>query len=226
MYGPNSRLAGPREVVLRIAVKHPEKEALEIFAREFAPAGTSMAPGTTGLGGRPTPTPVVRLFSFLVEKADVPVTLDIDGDRRTVAIRTAGGFPGSASVDVCPVPAAAPTGDTVGLPLVRLAYGRSGDKGDTANIGIIARRPEHLPYLRWWLTPERVKTHFAHLCRGPVERFDLPGLGAMNFLLHQSLGGGGMASLHSDNLAKAYAQMLLDLEVPVPRAMAESLPAA
>ncbi|MBM3488937.1 MAG: DUF1446 domain-containing protein [Alphaproteobacteria bacterium] len=226
MYGSNSRLAGPREVVLRIAVKHPEKEALEIFAREFAPAGTSMAPGTTGLGGRPSPTPIVRLFSFLVEKADVPVELDIEGNRRPVAIRTAGGFPGSASAEVRAVAALPPEGATVNLPLVRLAYGRSGDKGDTANIGIIARQPECLPLLRWWLTPERVKAYFAHLCRGPVERFDLPGLGAMNFLLHRSLGGGGMASLHSDNLAKAYAQMLLDLEVPVPKAVAQRLVAA
>ena len=226
MYGPNGRLRGPREVVLRIAVKHQEKQALEIFAREFAPAGTSMAPGTTGLGGRPSPTPVVRLFSFLVEKADVPVEIDIDGARLPVALRTAGGFPGSASAEARPVAAAAPEGATVNLPLVRLAYGRSGDKGDIANIGIIARKAEYLPLLRWWLTPERVKAYFAHLCRGPVERFDLPGLGAMNFLLHQALGGGGMASLHSDNLAKAYAQMLLDLEVPVPRLLADGLLAA
>jgi hypothetical protein len=220
MFGASARVE-PREVVLKIAVRHDQKEALEIFAREFAPAGTSMAPGTTGFsGGRPAPTPVVRLFSFLVEKSEVPVSLDIDGETIPVKVRTAGGFPGSASAEVEPVKAEPPTGELVKVPLVRLAYGRSGDKGDTANVGIVARRPEYLPALRAILTEERVAKHFAHVLKGTVTRYDLPGLGGMNFLLTQTLGGGGMASLHTDNLAKAFAQVLLAVEVDVPKAWA------
>ena len=99
---------------------------------------------------------------------------------------------------------------------MRLAHGRSGDKGDKANIGIIARKPEYLPLLNQWLTPERVAAHFKHNAPSRVERFDLPGSNAMNFLLHDVLGGGGMASLRTDNLAKCYAQVLLSMDVPVP----------
>ena len=99
---------------------------------------------------------------------------------------------------------------------MRLAWGRSGDKGDTANIGIIARRPEFLPLLRAQLTPAAVKAYFAHLVQGEVERYEVHGIHALNFLLHQALGGGGMASLRVDPLAKGYAQMLLDLPLAVP----------
>ena len=102
------------------------------------------------------------------------------------------------------------------MPLLTLAHGRSGDKGDTANIGIVARRAQDLPLLSAWLTPERVAAHFAHRAPRRVERFDLPGINAINFVLHGVLGGGGMASLHTDNLAKAYAQVLLAMEVPAP----------
>jgi hypothetical protein len=124
------------------------------------------------------------------------------------------------------VPAAAPQGETVRVPLVRLAYGRSGDKGDNANIGVIARRPEYLPVLRAILTEARVARHFAHVLKGGVTRFDLPGIGGMNFLLTRTLGGGGMASLHTDNLAKAFAQVLLSMEIEVPKAWVAQLEAA
>jgi hypothetical protein len=105
------------------------------------------------------------------------------------------------------------------VPLIRLAHGRSGDKGDKANIGIIARRPEWLALLAAVLTPERVAAHFAHNGPSRVERFDLPGFHAMNFLLHDVLGGGGMASLRTDNLAKCYAQVLLAMNVPAPEGL-------
>ena len=105
------------------------------------------------------------------------------------------------------------------VPLVRLAWARSGDKGNTANIGVIARRPEWLPLLWARLTPQAVQAYLAHLVHGPVERFHLPGISAMNFLLHDVLGGGGMASLRTDNLAKAFAQVLLAMPVTVPAAL-------
>jgi hypothetical protein len=97
--------------------------------------------------------------------------------------------------------------------LIELAHGRSGDKGDTANIGIIARKPENYPILVREVTAERVKEHFKGVCQGEVERFELPNLGALNFLLHQSLDGGGTLSLKADPQGKTYSTALLRLEI-------------
>jgi hypothetical protein len=110
----------------------------------------------------------------------------------------------------------------VEVPLARLAYGRSGDKGDTANIGVIARRPAFIPLLARVLTPEAVHAHLAHLVEGPVDRFDWPGLGGWNFVLRRALGGGGVASLRYDPQGKSYAQILLDFPVRVPKQWLES----
>jgi hypothetical protein len=104
----------------------------------------------------------------------------------------------------------------VDVPLVRLAWARSGDKGNTANIGVIARRPEWLPLLWARLTPQAVAAYLAHLVHGPVQRFHLPGIHAMNFLLHEALDGGGPASRRMDPLGKGLAQILLDMPVAVP----------
>jgi len=104
------------------------------------------------------------------------------------------------------------------VPLLRLAYGRSGDKGDTANIGVLARRPEFIPLLAQQLAPEVVRAYLAHLVEGEVERYDWPGLGGWNFVLRRALAGGGIASLRYDPQGKSYAQILMDLPVRVPRA--------
>jgi len=216
MFGAHANLSA-REVVLKMSAKCASKDSLELFAREFAPAATSMAPGTLGLvGGRPNPTPVVRLFSFLWPKAALAVEIDVQGERVPVAVLAEGGFDASALAPALRHASASVPSDAPRVPLIRLAHGRSGDKGDKANIGLIARRAEDLPLLSAWLTPERVAAHFAHRSPSLVERFDLPGLNAINFVLHDVLGGGGMASLHTDNLAKAYAQVLLAMEVPAP----------
>lgn len=103
-----------------------------------------------------------------------------------------------------------------GVTLEQVAYGRSGDKGDTANIAIIARQPEHYGALRAFLTAERVAAYFNHyLAHGAqdVERFDCAGVHAMNFVLRNALGGGGVASLRVDPQGKAYAQMLLQMKI-------------
>ena len=102
------------------------------------------------------------------------------------------------------------------MPLIRLAYGRSGDKGNSSNIGIIARRPEWLPLLREQLTEARVKEWLGHLVEGDVTRYDLPGIHAMNFLCTRALDGGGMASLRNDPLGKGMGQILLAMPVRVP----------
>ena len=216
MFGANGR-SGAREVVLKMSAKAVSKDSLELFAREFAPAATSMAPGTLGLvGGRPSPTPVVRLFSFLLAKSALSVSVDVNAERWPVAIPGGGGFDAGALGPALRHASEPASDESRRVPLITLAHGRSGDKGNRANIGIIARRPDDLALLSAWLTPERVAAHFAHRTPGRVERFDLPGLNAINFVLHDVLGGGGMASLHTDNLAKAYAQVLLAMEVPAP----------
>ena len=99
------------------------------------------------------------------------------------------------------------------LPLDRIAHARSGDKGDTANIGLIAFEPKHYPILVREVTPERVKMHFGSRVKGKVERFELPNLGALNFLLHEALGGGGTLSLRVDAQGKTFGAALLRMEI-------------
>lgn len=223
-YGPHARSIATREVVLRLSARHRRREALEILAREAASPVTSMAPGTTGyIGGRPAVQSVIRLFSFLLARGDVPVTVDLDGTRIPVAAGLSA--PGIARLPVAPEsqgPVLAPTVEEpeVALPLIVLAHGRSGDKGDSANVAIIARQPDYLPVLRRALTEEVVADYFRHLCAGRVRRFEVPGVHGFNFLLENALGGGGVASLRIDPQGKTYAQMLLSLPIEVPVALA------
>jgi hypothetical protein len=100
--------------------------------------------------------------------------------------------------------------------LLEIAHARSGDKGDTANIGLIALKPECYPIVVKEVTPDRVKRHFKGICQGPVERFELPNLLALNFLLHNSLGGGGTLSLRTDAQAKTFSAALLRMEIDFP----------
>lgn len=102
------------------------------------------------------------------------------------------------------------------IPLVDLAHARSGDKGDTANVGVIAYDARDWDFLRETLTAERVAEHFGPLVRGEVERFELPNLHALNFLLHGALGGGGTVSLMTDAQGKVFSTALLRMEVDVP----------
>ncbi len=100
--------------------------------------------------------------------------------------------------------------------LIKIAHARSGDKGDTANIGLIALKPEYYPLLVEKVTAERVKEHFAGICKGNVERFELPNLGALNFLLHEALGGGGTITLKHDAQGKTLSTALLRMEIDLP----------
>ena len=111
------------------------------------------------------------------------------------------------------------------IPLLRLAHARSGDKGDTVNIGVIARRPEHYPLLAELVTAERVKEHFGSMVKGEVERFELPNLYALNFLLHGALDGGGTVSLMTDAQGKTFSTALLRMEIEIPDEVARSLKA-
>jgi hypothetical protein len=227
-YGPHARTADSREVVVKIAAKHDSKEALALLGREIAPMSTGGVVGMTGSfgAGRAAPTPVIRMFSCLVPKSQVPVTIDLDGRQIPMqeGARSGGFTTAQLPVEAPPAPPLGATA-TETVPLVALAYGRSGDKGDNANIGIFARRPEYVPILESEVTEEAVATYFAHRIDGQVTRWRLPGIGGFNFLLRRALGGGGMASLKADPLAKAFAQMLLDLPVRVPAELAKKLAA-
>lgn len=101
------------------------------------------------------------------------------------------------------------------IQLIQIAHARSGDKGDTANVGLIARKPEYYPILLEKVTAERVKRHFAGICLGDVVRYELPNLGALNFLLYKSLDGGGTLSLKTDAQGKTYSAALLRMEIDV-----------
>jgi hypothetical protein len=224
-YGPHARATAVREVVLKLAARHASRDALELLAREIAPSATAMAQGITGFAaGRASPSAVVRLFSFLIDRREVRALVDLDGatlnfeeaftaataqgtERATEALSRHGALPGPSQT----------------VPLLRIAHGRSGDKGDTANIGIIARSPALYPVLLQQLTADVVGAYMAHVVRGKVTRYGLPGFHALNFTLQNALGGGGMASLRYDPQGKALAQMLLDLPVEVPTHLLETL---
>lgn len=208
----------PREAVLRLVLLHPDRAALDLIAREVGSIGLGFAPGTANLlGGRPKPAPQVRLCSFFVDKADLPAPRVCLPDGREIAVPVPvtpePPAPGAAAP---PAPVPAPD-QTVTVPLRAVARARSGDKGDSVNIAILARRPEVLPHLRAVLTPERIADWFGELVAGPVRRFDVPGLQAMNFLLEGALDGGGMTSLRLDPLGKGFGQMALDMPIEVPR---------
>ncbi|HEY7471344.1 MAG TPA: hypothetical protein VIE68_03265 [Gemmatimonadota bacterium] len=117
-------------------------------------------------------------------------------------------------------------GATAPIQLRYLAHARSGDKGDTANVGVIAYSPEAYAFLRTALTAERVAAHFEGLIDGPVERFELDNLGALNFLLHGALDGGGTVSLMTDAQGKVYSTALLRAELDVPDAVLATVPEA
>ena len=219
-YGPHARAGGTREAILRLTATHRDKAALELLAREVAPAGTSWSPGTTGGGGRAPASPSIRQYAFLLDKSRLQTRALVEG--RTLNVRV----PAGRAQDVeAPRASAAASDlaesfiDAIELPLIRVAWGRSGDKGDTSNIGIIARHPKLLPFLRAQLTPERVAQHLAHLVRGPVRRYELSGIQAFNFVCEQALGGGGMKSLRNDALGKGMAQILLAMPVRIPVAL-------
>lgn len=109
------------------------------------------------------------------------------------------------------------------IELLKIAHARSGDKGDTANVGVIALRDEFYPLLVREVTAEKVKVHFGKIVKGEVERFELPNLGALNFLLHESLGGGGTLSLMTDAQGKTFSTALLRMKIEIPDEEARNL---
>ncbi|MFM9023284.1 MAG: acyclic terpene utilization AtuA family protein, partial [Solirubrobacterales bacterium] len=205
-----------REAVLKIGLRHPDRRAMEIFGKEFVSIAF-VAQGVTGVfGGRPKAAPVIRLYHVLIPKTEVAVTVTMDGETREVAIPPGTDSPATGAEPLSEE-LVEPEGETLTVPLVRLAWARSGDKGNHANIGIIARRPEFLEAIEGQVTAERVKAWFGPWPEGPVTRWELPGTHSINILLEDALGGqGGTTSLRYDPQAKSMAANLLDFPVKVP----------
>lgn len=212
-----------REVVLKIAAKHETQAGAGALLREISGLGLATPAGLSIFAGsRAKPSPVVRLFSFLLPKADLSIGLDVDGQKQSFEEAAVSGGDAPATP---PVPDAPPEKGAVDVPLVKLAWGRSGDKGNKANIGIIARDAAYLPYIWAALDEDAIRHRFGHFMgdNPALARFYLPGSHAMNILIEDALGGGGVASLRNDPQGKAYAQILLDHPIPIPQKLAESL---
>ncbi|MBT4521196.1 MAG: DUF1446 domain-containing protein [Halieaceae bacterium] len=215
-YGPHARAGDTREVVAKFGLHHDDPDALQFAANEMAYLGTSGAPGMYGLGGgRIRPSGLIRIHSALIDKEIVPVTVQLGAKvlhERTYQTPSSAATP-RRYIDV-EEPSEAEQWQTVNLE--QLAFARSGDKGNNANIGVIAREPRFLPFIHSQLTAQVVDDYFAHLVSGDVERFELPGFNAYNFFMTEALGGGGTGSVRADAQGKSLAQLLLSVPIKVP----------
>lgn len=219
-FGDAARDPNAKDVTLKLAVKHDDPRGAGLVLKEAVGLALATPPGLTMFAGnRAKPSPVVRLFSFLLPRTEVIPVVHMGG--QATEIRMPDGTP-VAQPDR-PLPPSAEQRAETTVPLHRLAYARSGDKGNKANIGLLPRHPDYAPWIWAALDEAEIERRFAHFLEGHVERFYLPGTGAMNILMHQVLGGGGMASLRNDPQGKAYGQILLETPIPVPTKLAEAL---
>ena len=228
-FGPHAQTQGAREVIMRVTAMHPRKEALDLLAREVAPAGTSWSPGTTGSGGgRASAAPSIKQFGFLLHKAQLTpkvvinniVEISIETNLQSSLVENSQ----SASENIANlVEKSTIISDEIEIQLIHVAHARSGDKGNTSNIGVIARHPDLLPVLREQLSEEAVAKYLAHLVKGKVTRHDVPAIHAFNFVCEEALDGGGMASLRNDPLGKGMGQILLSMPILVSKSLLKRL---
>lgn len=223
-FGAQRRTGVAREVAAKIAVRHASAQGVGLFIREATGLGLSAPPGLCGFAGaRPKPSPVMALFSTTVSKDAVAIQIVSETHTQNLAPAK------SASPTAEPLRHTIPEASTsesefTTVPLVQLAWARSGDKGDSANIGVIARRADYLPWIAATLDEASVASLFAHFHVGRVDRFYLPGSHALNFLLQATLGGGGTSSLRFDPQAKGYSQLLLCHPIRLPTGLLQALP--
>src|SRR5262245_42564742 len=220
----------PNEGVFRAAVRDPDRKKVERFAHTMLGLALQAPPGLGVFGGRPDVQEAYAYWPALVPRELVPSRIAVVRGAAGVGQGVAPAPPPVAAArhdtpSAPPPPAASPhEGRRVRVPLSRIAYARSGDKGDHANVGVAARSPEAFAFLRTGLDAERVRRHFADLCKGPVERYELPGLRALNFVLRHALGGGGTLSLRADHQGKTLGQAILGMELDVPEAVVAATP--
>jgi len=226
-FGTRARQQATREVVAMLTADHDERVGAEVFLKEQIVGGGAMAPGTAMnlVGNNGTGViPRMKVFSFLIPKTDVKPVVTFGDSSRVVETNPARNFDGKLIARPSEPERPDDIDDNISVPLVALAWARSGDKGDLFNVGAIARRPEYYPYMAAALTVDTVNDWFVHMVDPTmptkVERFLLPGSRALNFVVHNSLDGGGSVARRVDRLAKSMGQMLLEMPVPVSAAIA------
>jgi hypothetical protein len=219
-WGPLAPPVNAPEVLLRLSVRDADRAKIEAFSKMVPAVILSGPPGVAVTGGRPQAQEVVAYWPALVPRDLVKPRLVTGAGERALEWPT----------PLLPMPKPAPlakeawpkakgAAGTVRVRLSALAHGRSGDKGDTANIGLVARAPEIYPWLAKTVTAAVVKKRFKGICLGRVERHEVPNLWALNFLLHEALGGGGTVSLRLDAQGKTLSHALLAMEVRAPKAL-------
>ena len=222
-WGPLAPENEPNEVLLRLSVRDTDKDKIEQFSKMVPAVILSGPPGVAVTGGRPSAQEVVAYWPALVPRDKAKARLVIrDGERTLEWPTPATKDPGPEPLPRMTWPKAKGSAKLVKCRLGDLAHARSGDKGDTCNIGVIARAPEIYPWLKKTLTEAVVKRYFKGICKGEVERHEVPNLMALNFLMHQSLGGGGTVSLRLDAQGKTLSHALLAMEVKAPKALLDA----
>jgi hypothetical protein len=218
--------SGPTTAICRIVADHPDQEGAQLLVREQGSAISHMSVGTTlGLGA--TVRPVQRITGFLIAKSMVSHTVTVEGQPVPFAVPTnVCAAAGEIVVPAMPVPAQ-DVDPALTVPLIKLAWARSGDKGNLFNVAVIAREPSFLPYIAAALTPASVGEHYGRVLGQDgaltVEQFSVPGLSALNFVVMNSMEGGVLASTWIDPVAKGMAQLLLDFPIPVSAALHRQL---
>ena len=221
-FGTQKNSQDSNEVFAKIAVKHKSPKGVGIFLKDATGLGLSSPPGLSGFAGaRPKPSPILSLFSFLYKKENIGFTLQYDNfpsepiiinNLVNLPLPNAPGIslkPNSSNLDE--------EGHLREVSLEDIAWGRSGDKGNKANVGIIARHPNLLPYIWETFSENKIADIFSHFLENDkVDRHFLPGISGINFVLHEVLGGGGTSSLRNDPQGKGYAQILLSCKIKIP----------
>ena len=226
-YGPHKKEYDLREVMAKYGVHHSQPKALTFASAELAYLATSAAPGMSAFGvTRTKHQPLMRVHSTLINKNSVPINVQLGSD---IIINQCYLTPDESSdhprvkfTDKQTVLTnAGPQTNWQTVTLEQLAYARSGNKGDNANIGVIARKSEFVGIIHHQLTAKAVAQYFAHTIKGDVTRFEIPGFNAFNFFMTKALGGGGTGSVQIDSQGKTLAQMLLSIPIKIPKELLE-----
>ena len=222
------------EIILRLGVRDSNEKKLKKFAKLIPSLILGGPAGVSVLGGVPRTQAIVSYWPALIPKTLLTPEIGLYGDteltlREKVTTTLSGNFQPVTAGEIQKAKDATKSvqsalGETVqGTPLVTIALARSGDKGDTANVGVLARSPKAYAFLETWLTAERMKNYFQEFCHGTVSRFAVPNMLGFNFLLDQALGGGGTRTLRADAQGKTFAQAILRQVAPVPSDVLEEV---
>ena len=221
-FGTQKNTQDSNEVFAKIAVKHESPKGVGIFLKDATGLGLSSPPGLSGFAGaRPKPSPILSLFSFLYKKENIGFTLQYDNfPSEPITINNLVNLPSPNAPGISLKPNFSnldEEGHLREVCLEDIAWGRSGDKGNKANVGIIARHPNLLPYIWETFSENKIADIFSHFLENDkVDRHFLPGISGINFVLHEVLGGGGTSSLRNDPQGKGYAQILLSCKIKIP----------